>query len=163
MLNPHLLPLLVLPLLATACIITPDPPPLPLTPNAAAVRTPPGLSRACPTITWTLEYHREGEDVTPEARYMLNQASWDMHQEAIFTFAPDPQYRRLIAVEPFGDQGPVVDPAFAGSVFHTFTCNPGGETAGIQVDRSPYETDPRAPFPIVSLKYEQGALFARPE
>ena len=159
----HSLMLLALPLLATACVITPDPPPLPLTPNAAAVRTTPCLARACPSITWTLDYSRAGVEVTDQARYTLDQATWDMHQEAAFTFAPDPQYRRLLAVEPFGDQGPVVDPTFADSVFHTFTCNPNGETAGIQVDRSPYETDPHAPFPVVSLKYEQGALLALPE
>lgn len=158
--------LLTLPALLSACVISPDPPPLPPTPNAALVTLSPEVARACQSVTWTLEYRRAGQDVTGTSWYVLTGPDDEPRPEARFTLTADPVRDRSFLAEPVIQQGPPQPPTFSDSLTHTLTCEPTGETALTTVRHATLSpsTSPvlYLGYPDVRVTYEQGALIARP-
>lgn len=161
----HLPLLLSFATLATSCLDLDFSPPLPPPPpNDAVVFIEPSARTACETITWTLAFHRGGQDVTNEAWYRLSRRPDLPVKVPTFTLGVHPEDQRApgVAVQPVTAQGvPISNPEFGDTVTHVFTCTPTGETAGITVHRSTVGKGPETAYPAVYVTYEHGTLVAR--
>lgn len=161
----HALLLLTLAALATACIDLDFSPPVPRPSlNAAGIYLRTDVLTTCGTVTWTLAYGRQGQDVTGEAWYALTESAGPPVKTPVFTLAVDSAHpdREWFSAEPVTERRErITDPAFADAVHHTFTCARTGESAEVHQTRPPSTGSAVYFFAPVDITSENGLLTAR--
>lgn len=146
--------LLTLSALVTACVPNDLPDPLP--PNAASAGFFPEVAAACGTVLWSVQYLRDGVDVTHEALHRLRGTTG--LSSPTYTLSPGTDRQRFIT-EPHSAGGTqrLDDPAFADVVHHTFTCTADGQS--VHVGRTRWYGDNTVGyFSTVTVRYADGQL-----